>query len=418
MTNSELNERIIAAGITRSNDDRVTGLNRNDLIIGGSSAGKTTGYVCPNIFNPTGSFVVSDTKGRLYSQYKNSLKAKGYNVVLLDLVNPGNSCGYNPISYIRRKKDGTPYEPDVKKIATLIVPQLDNKDPFWQQSAARYISMLIGYVIEALPKAESNINSVLKLHRSYLSGEGINLFREWAAENPGTYTARKFKMLGGLETAEKTYRCVLEFANESLDPFDCEEFQQIFGTHRSFDIHKLEKEKTALFINSSDHDRSYHVLGSIINSQILQTLIDDADKNENGKLKIPVNLFLDDFAAAARIPDLEMTISIIRSRNISLSIILQSLSQLTHMYGQPVATTIINNCDTILFLGGGHDLETAQFIANHANMTPTSVLSIPRDKAILITSGEKSKIVDKIKPTDAVTGLYKVKEEDSPESGD
>lgn len=398
-------ERIIASGITRLNDGKLTGLNRNDLVIGGSGSGKTTGYISPNIYHPSGSFVCSDTKGKLCGKYRKSLEDKGYDVRLIDLVDPSASCGYNPLSYIRRNKSGMLLEADIKKIATLLVPEMAKDDPFWTQSAARMISLYIGYVIEAMPYDKRNMTSVLKLHRGFLSGAASDKVEEFALDHPDSYTARKYAMLSDFNKSEKTYRCVLEFVNESLDAFDCKEFNTIFESGDAIDIHQLGRKKTALFINSSDHDRSYSVLSCIINCQILQTLIDDADKNETGELPCPVNLFLDDFAAAAKIPDFDMTISIIRSRNISVSIMLQSLSQLNHMYGKDSATTIINNCDTILYLGGGHDLETADFVSNHANMTRHSVLSLPRGKAILITSGEKPLQVDKIKATDEVTGF-------------
>ncbi|MBO4474909.1 MAG: type IV secretory system conjugative DNA transfer family protein [Clostridiales bacterium] len=401
---SESNERIIAAGIRRSNDGRKTGLNRNDLIIGGSGSGKTTGYIWPNLFHPSGSFVVSDTKGQLYGKYRNSLITKGYDVAILDIVDPANSYGYNPLNYIRRNKNGSIREADIKKLATLLVPQLAKEEPFWERSATRYISMLIGYVIEAFPPQQQNLNTVIELHRACLSGSGNDMLEEWSMDHPNSYTARKYAMISGLKSTEKTYRCILEFVNESLDPFDCEEFKHVFASAEAFDIHQMGKKKTALFINSSDHDRSYHVLSCIISSQILQILIDDADQSMSGELAVPVNLFLDDFAASAKIPDFDLTLSIIRSRNISVSIILQSMSQLNSMYGRDCGTTIINNCDTILYLGGGHDLETAEFIANHTNMPVHAVLSLPKGKAILITSGEKPCQVDKIRATDEITG--------------
>lgn len=400
-----LNERIIAAGVKHSTGKDRTWINNNVLVVGGSGAGKTTGFVCPNLNNPSGSFVVSDTKGQLYKKYAYKLRRKGYMVHLIDLVNPEHSFGYNPLDYIRIRKDGSVYEPDIKKLAKLLVPPLDRKEPYWENSAARYISMLIGYVMEVLPENERTMQSVLDLHRCYGEGPGKVLLEQLRDNAPDTYASRRFAAFQSVENADKTWSCIYDFACEALDAFDCVEFKNIFTSEKKIDLHTIGVRKTAVFINSSDHDKSYHVLCSIINAQILQTLIDDADKLPGGSLAIPVNLFLDDFAAAAPIPDFEMAISVIRSRNISVSILLQSISQLTSRYGNENATTIINNCDTILYLGGGHDIATARFIAEHINMTPTSVLNLPTGKAVLAVSGQKPAIVDKIKPTDAITGL-------------
>lgn len=400
-----LNERIIAAGVKHSTEKNKTWINNNVLVVGSSGAGKTTGFVCPNLNNPSGSFVVSDTKGQLYKMFASKLRKKGYLVHLINLVNPEHSFGYNPLDYIRRRKDGSVYEPDIKKLAKLIVPALDRAEPYWENSAARYISMLIGYVVEALPREEQNMESILELHRSYYEGPSKVLLSQLKDSKPDSYAGRRFAAFQSIENSEKTWSCIYDFASEALDAFDCEEYKKLFTSEKKINLHDLGKRKTAVFINSSDHDRSYHILCSIINAQLLQTLIDDADNSSEGSLDIPVSLFLDDFAAAAAIPDFEMAISVIRSRNISVNILLQSISQLTNRYGEQNATTIINNCDTILYLGGGHDIETARFIAEHINMTPSSVLSLPSGKAILVVSGQKPAIVDKIKPNDEITGL-------------
>lgn len=106
---------------------------------------------------------------------------------------------------------------------------------------------------------------------------------------------------------------------------------------------------------------------------------------------------MDDFASSAVIPDFDKIISVIRSRDIYVSLIIQSLSQLESMYTPAVSRTIINNCDHILYFGS-QDLDTANFIATRASKTPEAVLSMPRTKAYLITSGEKARLVDKIVP--------------------
>ena len=405
MNNNEFGERIIAKDIRRSNNSRITGLNRNDLVIGGTGSGKTTGYIAPNLNNPSGSFVVSDTKGKLFAKYRDSLKEKGYEVLLIDLVDPINSCHYNPFDYIRHYEDGTVYESDIKKLATILMLALDSREPFWEKAATRYIAMLIGFVLEAVPEERRNMNAVIQMHQAVLSRKSDRYFNTLISNTPNSYTANKYRAFSSIRESEKTYSCILEFGSEALDPFDCAEFRRFFGAGDSVDIHQLGKRKTALFINSSDHDKSYHIISSIISFQIIQTLLDDADKTEEGELEIPVNIYLDDFAAAAKIPDFDLLISIIRSRNISVSIMLQSISQLTRMYGTEAAVTIINNCDTILYLGGGHDMETAKFIAYHANEPEYKILTFPRDKAIILTSGEKPQTACKIKATDEITGL-------------
>ena len=391
--------RYLAKGVTVTNDGYESGLNNNDLIIGGSGSGKTTGYVCVNLNNPTGSMVVSDTKGNLYRKYADGLRKKGYDVKVLDFVNPEASVPYNPLAFIQK-------ESDIKKIALNIVPQnLDNTALYWTRAAARYISALIGYVLDALPEEEHHMMSVVKLHQAFMLGPGKIIMEKWAAENPDSYASRKFKMIKGTQSADKTWGCILEFANEALDIFDCKEYFNIFGNRETIDLREIGRKKTVIFINSSDNDMSMDSIVNLFNIQLIQVLIEEADKNQNGRLICPTRIIMDDFASSAKIENFDKLISVIRSRDISVSLMLQSISQIKSMYDENDAMTIINNCDHILYLGGSNDLESAVFIAEHINKTCNTVMNLESDKAILITRGKPCEIIDKIKPMDNETGL-------------
>lgn len=391
------NKRILANNIVISNNTQVTGLNNNDLIIGSSGSGKTGGYVIPNLQNLTGSIVVSDTKGQLTKMFTNRLKARGYKVCTLDLVNMEKSCGYNPLNGIRRYKSGKYREQDVLTLANNIVPTLDILEPFWEQAAAGYITFLIAFCLETLPSEEQNMVSVCELHNHFVQPGGNLSFLQWALENPDSYAAKKFHKINYSSNAEKMWSSIIEFANRALEPFDFEEARPIFANQNSFDISSLGREKTVLFLNVSDTDRTFDRLVNVFYTQALQILCSNADANPDGRLKIPVRIIMDDFAASARIPNFDKIISVIRSRDISVSIILQSMTQLEAMYTHAEATTIINNCDHILYLGS-QDLQTAEFIGSRIFKTADAVLCTPRDKAILITNGEKAVTVDKIPP--------------------
>lgn len=391
------NERILAQGTTISNDTRITGLNNNDLIIGSSGSGKTGGYVIPNLQNITGSMVVSDTKGQLEKLFKKELKQKGYKVLSLNVVDPLKSCGYNPLKGIRRHKDGSYCEQDVLTLANNIMPTLDSQDPFWERAAASQIAFYIAYCLDALEPEEQNMITVCDLHRAFISPRGILPFEAWAETHPDTFSAKKFRMLRGISSVEKTSSCIYEFVNRGLELFDFKEARKIFESSESIDIASLGREKTVLFLNVSDTDSTFDRIVNIFYTQALQVLCSEADKTASGRLKVPVRIVMDDFAASAKIPDFEKIISVIRSREISVSLVLQSLTQLESMYKKADATTIINNCDHLLYLGC-QDLETADFMGARAYKTPESILSLSREKAILITNGEKAKITDKIKP--------------------
>jgi type IV secretion system protein VirD4 len=159
------------------------------------------------------------------------------------------------------------------------------------------------------------------------------------------------------------------------------------------DIVQLGKKKTALFVIISDMDRSQDLMANLFYTQAMQALCRYADKEcEDHCLPVPVRFILDDFATNACIPDFDNMISVIRSRGIAVSIILQSLTQLDKMYGPAAARTILNGCDTILYLGG-RDLETAAYIGTQVNQTDHMVLNMARDRAWLLRSGQKPRMV-------------------------
>lgn len=398
--------RILADGVSVTNDTRQTGLNNNDMIIGSSGSGKTGGYVIPNIQNIDGSLVVSDTKGQLARRFTKELKAKGYQVYTLDLVDPLKSCGYNPLKGIRRYSNGRYSngryrEQDVLTLANNIMPTLDSSEPFWEKAAAGYIAFLIAYCLEVLEPEEQNMISVCRLHQAFIKPKGDLSFIQWTERNPNCFASRKFCQIRAGTAAEKMWSSIMEFANRALEPFEFEEARTIFENPKSFDISVLGRKKTVLFLNVSDTDRTFDQLVNIFYTQSLQVLCSEADANPDGRLKVPVRIIMDDFASSARIPDFDKVISVIRSRDISVSLILQSLTQLESMYTHAEATTIINNCDHLLYLGS-QDIETADFIGCKAYKTPETILCMPHDKAILMTNGEKAVMVNKIKPYSTV----------------
>ena len=391
------NIRFLAENIYVSNDTWTTGLNNNDLIIGTSGTGKTGGYVIPNLQNISGSIVVADTKRRLCNMFRKELEEKGYDVYTLDFVDPLNSCGYNPFDGIRRYPDGTYREQDVLTLANTLMPTLDSREPFWDKAAAGYIAFLIAYCLEAVVPEEQNMVSLCKLHQTFIKPGGELSFMEWAEKNPDSFASKKYHQIQSAIIADKTWSCITEFANCALEPYGFKEIHHILKSENPFDIRSLGKKKTVLFLNISDTDRAFDTLVNVFYTQALHLLCTLADSNSDGRLEVPVRLILDDFASNTVIPDFDKIISVIRSREISVSIILQSLTQLETLYAPPVAATIINNCDHILYLGA-QDIPTATYIGQRLGKLPESVLAMPRNLAVLVTGGEMGKVVKKIMP--------------------
>ena len=414
MKNINKSYRILAKDVTVSNDTRVTHLSNNDLIIGSSGSGKTGGYIIPNIQNISGSLIVADTKGQLHRMFSDELDRKGYNVYTIDMVNPENSMGYNPLMYIRCK-DGRYNEQDINTIATLLAPEQEPRDKFWDNSARAYITFLIAYCLEFADKSNHTASYLCELHRMFLNGNSRNAMFSNVKSRPDTFAARRMVMLMDIVNVEKTWNCIAEFATRALEVFDYYELRHIFAAKPKdcIDLERIGRSESVVFLNVSDTDRTYDKLANLFYAQALQVLCRVADANPDGRLKVPVRIIMDDFAASAVIPDFDKVISVIRSREISVSIILQSLTQLESMYNHSVATTIINNCDHLIYLGS-QDIKTAEYIAYKALCSPEDVLCMARDKVYILTNSERAVLVDKIMPYSTLPEASEEEEDEYP----
>ena len=410
--------RFLGKGIFVSNDSRATGYNQHDLIIAGSGGGKTGSIVYPQLKTITdSSLIVADTKNQLHRMFGKDLLERGYRVLTLDFVNPEGSCLYNPLDYVRRTEDGGYNEIDLMKISNALIPiRPDDRDPFWSNSARAVFEFFLSYCLEALPEEDHHMYAACDLYRTFVKEMGEYGFIDFIEENPESFAAKRYAQIKSMQKADRTIASIYGFVNTAIYPFDVNVFRTIFdprlhqkeettGSGRKkaacrddiLDISSLGREKTVLFLNISDTDRSADLVVNLFYTQALQTLVQEADRNDDGRLLVPVRILMDDFAAGTTIPDFDKIISVVRSRDIWLTMCIQSISQLESLYGREKSRTILNNCDHLVYMSG-NDLDTAEFIGTRANKTPETILAMERSKEYLIEGGRRAILVDKISP--------------------
>ncbi len=402
-------KRCLGKDIYISNDTRLTHLNNNDLIIGSAGSCKTGSIVYTQLkMLRDSSLIVADSKKMLHRMFRDELKKKGYKVWVLDFVNPEHSCMYNPLDYVRRNADGSYNEIDMMKVSKSLIPdQMDGRDPFWAISGRAVLEFFISYALSALPEEDHNIFAVSRLYRAFTRDLGESVFADWIEDHPGTFAANRYIQIKAMQTADKTWSSILSFVNVALYPFDIEILHHIFDPDRKneaenedkghFDIASIGKEKTVVFLNVSDTDHSIDSLVNLFYTQALQVLVNEADKNDNGQLEVPCRIIFDDFAAGTVIPDFDKVISVIRSRDIWVTISIQSLSQLESLYSHAQSLTIQNNCDHIVYMGS-NDLDSAEYIGTRAGRVPEEVLAMDRTREYLIEGGKKAILVSKVPP--------------------
>ena len=389
-------DRIFAAGIRVDNDTWVTGRNNNDIIIGPSGAGKTRGYVLPNILNAQENMVVVDTKGNLYHKTAARLRQKGYTVLLLDFTDLQHSpVGYNPLDFIRRDENGEPNEQDIMAISSSILPnEAVSNDPFWSRISRLVLETSIAYILEYT--SDTTLTSVADLLAESTTGRFDRLFAEIGEINSDSLCYRRYALWRNMRQAEKMTASVAGIVAEALAVLNSRGARKLYENPVRVNFHDIAERKTAVFLNVSDSDSSQYKLVSLFYTQILHTLCDYADRCHGNRLPIPVRLYLDDFASNLVIPAFEKTITVIRSREIYVSIMLQSITQLTAMYGDSNAKTIIANCDHCILLGCA-DVDTARYFSVRANVSLHRILDMGLDSAWFFERGSKAREVTKVK---------------------
>ena len=350
--------------------------NVNVLVVGGSGSGKSASYSIPNAYQMLGSYVFTDPKGELYDKTAGYLKANGYDIKVLNLVNPENSDGYNPLMHIQS-------EIDVDVIANTIIKGQDSdgkgSDPFWDNNAEMLLKSLIYYLLEKRPKEEINLTSCAEMVRAAASSNGTNLLRELMSELPLSHPARtNFQSVEVVAGSEKTYSSILSTLQSKLGKFDSQEIANVTSTN-TINFEDIANHKTAVYVISSDTHTAYNFLLTIFFAQMIQQLYNYAGMN-GGKLKERTYFILDEFANIGQIPDFDKKISTSRSRGISFSVILQNLDQLEAVYEKSYET-IMGNCDTHVFLGS-NSFKTVEYFSKQLGETTIArdTKSTNRDK--------------------------------------
>ena len=327
--------------------------NLNVLVIGGSGASKTRGYVKPNILEANTNYVITDPKQEVLTATGGFLRKQGYDVRVLNLVNLEQSDGYNPFVYLRDDKDV------LRLVNTLIqatTPKGSHEnDPFWTKSETALLMAIILMLFHEAPAYEQNFAMVMRtLEFAEVSEEDEEhispldmLFRALEQEQPNHIAVRQYRIFK--QAAGKTAKSILVAAAVRLAAFNLPQIAKI-TSHDDMDLYSLGEKKRALYAVIPDNDNTFHFLVSILYAQAFQTLYYSADQIYHGALPCHVHFILDEFAAMP-LPGYTRELATMRSRNISSSTIIQNIAQIKELY-KDSWETILGNSDTILYLGG------------------------------------------------------------------
>ena len=338
-------------------DGRKHRRNLNVMVVGGSGAGKTRFFAKPNIMQANTSFVVLDPKGEILRDTGGLLEKQGYDIKVLDLINTEKSHGFNPFVYLRDDKDV------LRLVSNLIrntTPKgAQSNDPFWERAETALLEALILYLVNEAPPEEQNFPMVMEMINAAEvkeEDEGYasvldELFERLAMIDPEHLAVKQyhiFKLAAG-----KTAKSILISLGVRLEKFNLPQIAGVVN-HDELDIPSLGERRTALFAIIPDSDSSLNFIIGMMYSSIFQELYYIADHVYGGRLPVHVHCVMDEFANVALPDEFDKLLATMRSREISVSIIIQNIAQLKALF-EKQWESIIGNCDEFLYLGGNED---------------------------------------------------------------
>ena len=345
-------------------DGYITQRNMNVLVVGGSGSGKTRYFCKPGLYSANCSYLVTDPKGELLKVAGGLLLSLGYEVRVFNLIDPEQSDCYNPFVYVREEKDVLSLIDNLIKNTT--PRNASSNDPFWEKAEVALDSALMLYLIHEAPQDEQNFETMIYMmnfadvreeDEQYRSPLDM-LFRALEEEQPAHVAVKQYKVFK--QAAGKTAKSILVTAAVRLAAFNIPQYAAMTSMDE-MDFGSLGERKRAIFCVIPVNDSSMNYLVGMLYTQCFQELYRRADEKHNGRLPVPVRVIQDEWANVAQPESYPKILATCRSYNIGLNIIVQNVQQIKALY-EKEHESIIGNCDTLLFLGGGNEPASLEFI--------------------------------------------------------
>ena len=359
-----LENKILTRNVAIGLDGRKHKRNLNVLVCGGSGSGKTRYFAKPNVMNANTSFVCLDPKGELLRDTGNLLKAKGYEIKVIDLINMEKSHCYNPFVYLRDDND-------IQRLVTNLFKNTTPKgsqsqDPFWDQAATMLLMALVFYLHYEAPPNEQNFPMVMEMIRAGEVKEDDDdfkspldiLFDLLEERNPEHIALKYYRSYHS--GSGKTLKSIQITLISRLEKFNLDSLAAI-TQYDEMELWSLGERKTAIYAVIPDNDSSFNFIVGMLYTQLFQQLYYQADVIHGGRLPVHVHFVMDEFANVALPDEFDKLLSTMRSREISVSIIIQNMAQLKALF-EKQWESIVGNCDEFLYLGG-NEQSTHEYVS-------------------------------------------------------
>ncbi len=382
-----------------SMDSSKTGVNNNVLVVGSTGCGKTMSISEPQLLETeSSSLIVTLTKRTLADKYTELFRKRGYAAETLDFTAPlKGTVAFDPMKYIRTDKDASA----LAEAIVLANPRksASSADPYWDDSSRMLLcaEMGIARYKAALAGRKPTFSDVLKIHSELDISWGFRdeftrqtsfdtVIDDMSCDKKYSSAVRGWCSVKDLP--RKTLSCIIGTLSAALETMFTDELRQSMDSLKSLDFRSLGKGKTVLFVITSPVNKVLNRFVSLFYSAAFKELFELAEGLPSGRLPVPVHIICDDFATGAAVPNFAQYISIFRAKGISVTLLIQSESQLIGLYGLSDAKTIINNCDTYIYMGG-MDIETCSSISARMNIPFEDVMYMPLGQVCVMRRGRR-----------------------------
>lgn len=391
------------------------------VYLGSTGSGKSVTAVIPSctfIANAKEerSVFITDPKGEIFSKTSKMFKENGFKILTIDFRNPELSSKINLLDpIINEYENHMKYEKDyeltknidsynnsisslaetnrlITTIATMImVDKVESKDPFWNNAAKNLLEGLIAFFLEEyklnkINREQITLTSIRKFQNSFMETKNFNTFNLYMNRKPYGMKS-KDNLTSILSASENTYKSITAVFGEKMTIFDDLNVANVTSVSE-FDFNILGKEKTVIYLIVPDEDKIYFSLVTMIVGIMYKELVKLANKNEDKRLKIPVDFILDEFANCPPLNEISAMVSVARSRGIRFYFFIQSFSQLNDVYGKEISQVILDNCGLVYLKTNTQD--TAEEISKRLGKKTIESNSVSHSMSYMNFNGNTS----------------------------
>lgn len=343
-----------------------TRLNRHTAIFGASGTMKSRAIVRNALFSAIRrgeSILISDPKSEMYNETSELFRKNGYEVKVLNLVDPLHSDSWNCMSDLGD-------DSLMAQVLTNVIignTSSGKGDHFWDNGEANLLKGLVMYVQmdNTITEKDKNLAYVYKLLTDGSLHHIVSKILKKQEFHPSKASFGLFA-----QSSETVQAGIVLGLGTRLQVLQDQAVKQLVS-FSDIDLTAPGRHKCAYYIILSDQETSMAFISSLFFSFLFIKLTRFADSCPGGKCLIPVNMILDEFNNIGRIggapdgSDFCRSLSVIRSRDIRVMIAVQSLGQLQNRYPNNLWAEIVGNCDIQLMLGCTDDV-TAEYISDRS----------------------------------------------------